>query len=150
MSNCGADAFLSSFLFHCWPMIIYISHAFRSYSSVPSPCFRSCIVRLVLSRPSRSHDLGNKSSAMPDTRSPATTSDHEEHVEPDQYDDYMDDQREFRSSYGPGKLHPLRFGDLFSGSRYKVIRKLGAGSFSTVWLARDRKQEIFCLPMHIG
>ena len=49
------------------------------------------------------------------------------------------DDAEFDSEYGPGKLHPVHLGDLFHDSRYKVLRKLGKGSFSTVWLARDRK-----------
>ena len=54
-------------------------------------------------------------------------------------DDFLDESPEFASYYGPGKLHPVHFGDLYDRSRYKVLRKLGAGSFSTVWLARDKK-----------
>ena len=50
----------------------------------------------------------------------------------------FDNEVEFDTCYGAGKLHPVHFGDLFKEGRYKVIRKLGSGSFSTVWLARDR------------
>lgn len=31
----------------------------------------------------------------------------------------------------------MALGDLFNDGQYKVIRKLGEGSYSTVWLARD-------------
>lgn len=35
-----------------------------------------------------------------------------------------------------GGYHHVKIGDLFNG-RYHVIRKLGWGHFSTVWLAWD-------------
>ncbi|KAK4696191.1 hypothetical protein P7C71_g1685, partial [Lecanoromycetidae sp. Uapishka_2] len=53
-------------------------------------------------------------------------------------DYYLDETAEFFDDYGPAKLHPVHFGDILSESRYKILRKLGAGAFSTVWLARDR------------
>ena len=37
-----------------------------------------------------------------------------------------------------GGYHPVRVGDLFN-NRYSIIRKLGWGHFSTVWLAWDVK-----------
>lgn len=36
----------------------------------------------------------------------------------------------------PGGYYPVRIGDLFNG-RYHVVRKLGWGHFSTVWLCWD-------------
>ncbi len=39
--------------------------------------------------------------------------------------------------YCPGGYHPVHLGDLFKNGRYEVLNKLGFGSFSTVWLARD-------------
>ena len=56
--------------------------------------------------------------------------------------EFRDETREFDDDYGPGKLQPIHFGDTLDGSRYKILRKLGAGSFSTVWLARDHKSDI--------
>ncbi|KAL8786573.1 MAG: hypothetical protein Q9213_002710 [Squamulea squamosa] len=38
--------------------------------------------------------------------------------------------------YCPGRYHPVKLGDVFR-NRYKVIRKLGWGLYSTVWLAKD-------------
>lgn len=44
---------------------------------------------------------------------------------------------EWVETYRPGGLHPTNLGDTFKDGQYRVIRKLGYGSFSTVWLARD-------------
>ncbi|KAJ0420558.1 protein kinase [Aspergillus carlsbadensis] len=40
--------------------------------------------------------------------------------------------------YEPGGFHPIRLGDTFHHGRYTILRKLGYGQYSTVWLARDR------------
>ena len=39
--------------------------------------------------------------------------------------------------YQKGGYHPVRIGDVYSEGRYRIIHKLGFGSYSTVWLARD-------------
>ncbi len=38
--------------------------------------------------------------------------------------------------YCAGGYHPVRLGDVYN-DRYQVLRKLGFGLYSTVWLARD-------------
>lgn len=43
---------------------------------------------------------------------------------------------EWAEDYHPGGYHPVHLGDIFN-DQYRVIRKLGEGSYSTVWLARD-------------
>lgn len=45
-------------------------------------------------------------------------------------------------SYAEGGYHPVHLGDClgFDG-RYRVIHKLGFGSFSTVWLCRDTEKD---------
>ena len=40
------------------------------------------------------------------------------------------------NEYQPGGYHPVHLGDIYC-ERYRVINKLGFGSYSTVWLARD-------------
>ncbi|KAK2774049.1 serine protein kinase sky1 [Colletotrichum kahawae] len=41
--------------------------------------------------------------------------------------------------YRPGGYHPVRIGDHFNHGKYKVLNKLGYGSYSTVWLARNNE-----------
>ncbi|KAL8912724.1 MAG: hypothetical protein Q9172_007454 [Xanthocarpia lactea] len=46
---------------------------------------------------------------------------------------------EWVEAYRPTGYHPVHFGDLLHNGQYKIIRKLGYGSFSAVWLARDTR-----------
>lgn len=43
--------------------------------------------------------------------------------------------------YQPGGYHPISIGDTFDHGRFRVLHKLGFGGSSTVWLARDRREE---------
>ena len=47
-----------------------------------------------------------------------------------------DEEQEDPDEYSPGGYHPVNIGDLYH-NQYKVVRKLGWGHFSTVWLAWD-------------
>ncbi|XP_067025383.1 SRSF protein kinase 1-like isoform X1 [Acropora muricata] len=53
-----------------------------------------------------------------------------------------EEEQEDPGDYVKGGYHPVRLGDLYN-SRYSVIRKLGWGHFSTVWLAWDLKDRCF-------
>jgi len=53
-----------------------------------------------------------------------------------------DDEQEAPSDYVKGGYHPVKIGDLFH-NRYHVIRKLGWGHFSTVWLCWDLTDKKF-------
>lgn len=44
---------------------------------------------------------------------------------------------EWIEDYRPGGMHPVHIGDEFKSEQYGIVRKLGEGSYSTVWLARD-------------
>ena len=45
-------------------------------------------------------------------------------------------EEEFLDRYRPGLYHPVKLGDIFN-NRYRILRKLGWGLQSTVWLAKD-------------
>ncbi|KAJ7599022.1 kinase-like protein [Mycena floridula] len=51
----------------------------------------------------------------------------------------MTEDEEDWEDYVKGGYHPVKIGDVFSDGRYTVVRKLGWGHFSTVWLAKDGK-----------
>lgn len=42
-----------------------------------------------------------------------------------------------------GGYHPVQVGERYKGGRYVVLKKLGWGHFSTVWLVRDTETEGF-------
>ncbi|KAL1698640.1 kinase-like domain-containing protein [Schizophyllum commune] len=48
------------------------------------------------------------------------------------------DETEDITFYMPGGYHPVRIGDVFSGSTgdYRIMHKLGFGAYATVWLAQ--------------
>uniref|UniRef100_A0A665TXK7 non-specific serine/threonine protein kinase n=1 Tax=Echeneis naucrates TaxID=173247 RepID=A0A665TXK7_ECHNA len=53
-----------------------------------------------------------------------------------------DEEQEDPSDYCKGGYYPVKIGDLFNG-RYHVVRKLGWGHFSTVWLCWDLQKKRF-------
>ncbi|KAG0175809.1 serine/threonine protein kinase, CMGC group [Apophysomyces sp. BC1021] len=58
----------------------------------------------------------------------------------DQYTDVESvhsDNEEDHEDYRKGGYHPVAIGDRLGDGRYIIVRKLGWGHFSTVWLARD-------------
>ena len=55
----------------------------------------------------------------------------------------MEAQKEYRV----GGFHPVELGDVLN-ARYRVLRKLGYGCYSTVWLAEDH-QYFFPLKIHL-
>ena len=55
--------------------------------------------------------------------------------------------------YKGGGYHPVKLGDIFqtqSSSTYRVLHKLGSGSFATVWLARDLSKGLGTAVMRIS
>lgn len=54
------------------------------------------------------------------------------------------EEQEDKKDYCKGGYHPIQIGDLYNG-RYQVIRKMGWGHFSTVWLSWDLKFAFYLL-----
>ncbi|KAK6910656.1 hypothetical protein I203_104688 [Kwoniella mangroviensis CBS 8507] len=72
-------------------------------------------------QPSTSASAGNSLSASQASQATSVLTEDEEDLE----------------DYRPGGYHPVNIGDEFNNGRYMIVRKLGWGHFSTVWLARD-------------
>ncbi|KZT58237.1 kinase-like protein [Calocera cornea HHB12733] len=45
--------------------------------------------------------------------------------------------------YCEGGYHPVTIGDEFKDGRYTVLRKLGWGRYSTIWLAKDNEKDAY-------
>ncbi|GAX78942.1 hypothetical protein CEUSTIGMA_g6382.t1 [Chlamydomonas eustigma] len=54
-------------------------------------------------------------------------------------EDYSDSDDEGSDGYKKGGYHPVFIGELYKGGRYSVLKKLGWGHFSTVWLVMDKE-----------
>ena len=54
------------------------------------------------------------------------------------------------NEYRPGGYHPVKLGDRFSEERYIVLRKLGHGTYSTVWLAKDSRYAFRLSPKQVS
>lgn len=66
--------------------------------------------------------------AVPQSRSPSTSSVDEVETTAEEEDS---------EDYCKGGYHPVTVGETYNNGRYVVVRKLGWGHFSTVWLSRD-------------
>ncbi|RAQ59700.1 hypothetical protein AFCA_011139 [Aspergillus flavus] len=71
---------------------------------------------------------GAPSLAVPQSRSPSTSSVDEIETTAEEEDS---------EDYCKGGYHPVTVGETYNNGRYVVVRKLGWGHFSTVWLSRD-------------
>ncbi|OBA24303.1 kinase-like protein [Metschnikowia bicuspidata var. bicuspidata NRRL YB-4993] len=89
-------------------------------------------------------------SFRPDLAPITTTFDeHENHEDGDDDDDDDDDDysnvnpenEEDLKDYVPGGYHTCFIGETYKNNKYTLVRKLGWGHFSTVWLARDNDKQ---------
>ncbi|XP_074092546.1 SRSF protein kinase 1 [Macrotis lagotis] len=89
-------------------------------------------------RKKRTKAKKDKAQRKPETQHKGPVS-HSENDLPEQEEEILgsdDDEQEDPNDYCKGGYHLVKIGDLFNG-RYHVIRKLGWGHFSTVWLSWD-------------
>lgn len=79
-----------------------------------------------------------QSKHIPSNSSSNETAGDQHHNDDDPADPYSseEEEQESREDYRRGGYHPVKIGDLFL-QRYHVIRKIGWGHFSTVWLCWD-------------
>ncbi|KAG6866860.1 hypothetical protein C0991_008796 [Blastosporella zonata] len=56
-------------------------------------------------------------------------------------EDLSSKDEESPADYNAGGYLPVKLGDTFKSGRYRVVRKLGWGHFSTVWLVKDLQEQ---------
>lgn len=88
-----------------------------------------------------SNGLSNRETRSAQTRSEARPTEEDEEEE-EEILGSDDDEQEDPKDYIKGGYHPVKIGDLFH-NRYHVVRKLGWGHFSTVWLCWDLNDKKF-------
>uniref|UniRef100_A0A7S0ZEH3 non-specific serine/threonine protein kinase n=1 Tax=Timspurckia oligopyrenoides TaxID=708627 RepID=A0A7S0ZEH3_9RHOD len=60
---------------------------------------------------------------------------------PEQNSEIEESESEDSADYREGGYHPVTIGETFNNGRYVVLKKLGWGHFSTVWLSFDLKDK---------
>uniref|UniRef100_A0A0R3RXJ0 non-specific serine/threonine protein kinase n=1 Tax=Elaeophora elaphi TaxID=1147741 RepID=A0A0R3RXJ0_9BILA len=102
------------------------------------PCNPSSGTKLIL--PDDSYN--GPSAGSPSAGSESVYGDDEMEREQEEVLGSDDEEQEDPKDYRKGGYHPVAIGDVFNG-RYHVIRKMGWGHFSTVWLCWDTAQMRF-------
>ncbi|XP_023036909.1 SRSF protein kinase 3 [Drosophila willistoni] len=87
---------------------------------------------------SKSNSNSNKNQIMHNQQPPRSSSNDSDESEMNS----ENEEQELKEDYCKGGYHPVNIGDLFQG-RYHVIRKLGWGHFSTVWLCWDLQEKSY-------
>eukprot|EP00535_Pseudo-nitzschia_heimii_P010784 CAMPEP_0197197190 /NCGR_PEP_ID=MMETSP1423-20130617/32737_1 /TAXON_ID=476441 /ORGANISM="Pseudo-nitzschia heimii, Strain UNC1101" /LENGTH=1030 /DNA_ID=CAMNT_0042651007 /DNA_START=343 /DNA_END=3435 /DNA_ORIENTATION=- len=83
-------------------------------------------------------DEGSQHSQQTEDEDEDSQDDNDEKHGSDSGEDYTDDEDEGEDGYKPGGYHRVKIGEVYN-QRYVVIKKLGWGHFSTVWMVKDRK-----------
>ncbi|CAF0721786.1 unnamed protein product [Brachionus calyciflorus] len=87
---------------------------------------------------SKKEQRKDKKKEMSDHDDSYSDIDDESDLESEMSNDSENEEQEDPKDYCKGGYHPINIGDVFNG-RYKVLRKVGWGHFSTVWLCWDTK-----------
>ncbi|KAM3723291.1 Serine/threonine-protein kinase [Dirofilaria immitis] len=103
-------------------------------------CIPSSGTKLMLQKKDDSYN--GPSAGSPSAGSESAYGDDEMEREQEEVLGSDDEEQEDPKDYRKGGYHPVAIGDVFNG-RYHVIRKMGWGHFSTVWLCWDTAQMRF-------
>jgi len=95
---------------------------------------------LALQKKRRANKGKNKKPPM--TAKDEKRKEREEFEEDDSEVEDSEEEQEDMEDYKKGGYHPVKISDVYN-NRYVVLRKLGWGHFSTVWLARDSRTKAY-------
>ncbi|EFJ53238.1 hypothetical protein VOLCADRAFT_78921 [Volvox carteri f. nagariensis] len=79
----------------------------------------------------------SKFAGLPVSTQDSREKSHVEELSSSGEEDYSDSDDEGTEDYKKGGYHPVSTGEKYKNGRYTVLRKLGWGHFSTVWLVHD-------------
>lgn len=102
----------------------------NSKSACPSLPTNSLITKTAINKINSIIEVATEVSAEDDEES-------SEEEESEEEDEAVLREEESLKDYCAGGYHPVHVGEKFKDGRYEVVRKLGWGHFSTVWLAKD-------------
>lgn len=94
------------------------------------------------STPNSGNNVNTRETRSSQPRSSETRPPEDDEEEEEEILGSDDDEQEDPKDYVKGGYHPVKIGDLFH-NRYHVVRKLGWGHFSTVWLCWDLNDKKF-------
>lgn len=60
-------------------------------------------------------------------------------VRPERVYEHLNFIAEYIEQYQPGGYHPVFLNDTYQNDGYRILKKLGEGAYSTVWLAKDTR-----------
>ena len=78
--------------------------------------------------------MNKRSKYLPKSPESSKNSDDDSSSASESSDELSDDEQEELDDYNDGGYHPAHIGEIID-SKYIVLKKLGFGHFSTVWLA---------------
>jgi serine/threonine-protein kinase SRPK3 len=95
------------------------------------------ILRVTPTDPATDKDANGPSESA---EKPENDGDESENSEDDEEPINPADEEDVKD-YVPGGYHPCHIGETYKNEKYTLVRKLGWGHFSTVWLARDNDKQ---------
>ncbi|KAJ3035929.1 serine/threonine protein kinase, CMGC group [Rhizophlyctis rosea] len=110
-----------------------------SGANAPSATAPPASLSVVTKKPSRLRVDGDYSDASDSELELSSAS-----VNSEEEESEFSEEEEDAEDYCKGGYHPVQIGDKFNEGRYTILRKLGWGHFSTVWLAQDHKFDRPC------
>lgn len=97
--------------------------------------------KFAFSKPSLTNQDKNSNATRSDEEQTEGAGDDTDDDDDEDLHDVNPDNEEDAKDYVPGGYHTAKIGENYKNNKYTLVRKLGWGHFSTVWLARDNDKQ---------